>query len=256
MTVIEAVIWGALQGITEFIPISSSGHLVVVPRLFGTTPPGLTFNIAVNAGTLVSVLVFFRKDIIRVFTTRLKWSILGLIATVPILLSGLFFIKPIRSFFAHPEYIGWFFILNGCILFTGHWKLVRRDCGPQGKRPPLNLWRALVIGAAQCFAVFPAISRSGMTIITGVYTGLDRRDAYRFSFILFVPATLLSLLYLIVDTASFNGVSFYNLLIGGAVSAVCGFFALKALFFLLEKARLYLFGFYCVIIGLLAIFLF
>ncbi len=256
MTVTEAVIWGALQGITEFIPISSSGHLVVVPRLFGITPPNLTFNIAVHAGTLASVLIFFRKNIIKVFTTRLKWSILGLVATAPILLFGLFFIKPIRSFFMHPEYVGWIFIVNGCILFIGHWKLVRRDCGPQDKCPPLNLWRALVIGAAQCLAVFPAISRSGTTIITGVYTGLDRRDAYRFSFMLFVPATLLALLYLAVDTASFNGISFVNLLIGGTISAVCGFLALKVLFFLLEKAKLYLFGFYCLIIGLAAIFRF
>ena len=127
MATINAVIWGLIQGITEFIPISSSGHLVVIPRLFGIESPDLIFNVALHTGTLAAVIIFFWKDIIALFVSQRRLGIEILIASVPIFVFGLVFIDYIKPLFEHPKAVGWMFIINGGIILIGHARLRRVD---------------------------------------------------------------------------------------------------------------------------------
>lgn len=256
MSIIESILWGALQGLTEFIPVSSSGHLVVIPHILGVAAPNLVFNIAVHAGTLLAVIIYFRKDIPKLFTAKKRLGLLVLLATIPVFICGFLFADKIKGFFGYSRYLGWFFVINGCMLLFLHLKLRNRlNMASANSNSTPNIWQALIIGVVQSLALFPGISRSGITITTGVFTGLDREDAYKFSFLLFIPAALLALLFSIKEAAIEGGFNI-TLLIGALFSALFGLLALKALFFLLKRARLYLFGFYCIVVGLLAIYVF
>lgn len=252
MAIIRAVIWGAIQGITEFVPISSSGHLVIIPRLLGIEAPDLTFNIALHIGTLAAVLIFFRRDIVLLFTTHKKTGILVLFGSIHILIGGMLFADKIKPFFEDPHAVGYLFIINGGILLMSRLAL-QREIRPQDAA--VNLRRALIIGIAQVFALLPGISRSGITITTGLYAGLEKKEAYRFSFLLFIPASLLAFLYSLQEASL--GMSFdITMLIGAACSAAFGIAALKILYSLLVKARFYLLGLYCIAVGLLTVFIF
>jgi len=256
MSIIESILWGALQGLTEFIPVSSSGHLVVIPHIFSVAAPRLVFNIGVHVGTLLAVVIYFRRDIPKLFTANKRLGFLVLFATIPVLISGLLFADRIKEFFGYSAYLGWFFVVNGCMLLLLHLQLRRRaDTAPAGSNTTPNIWQALIIGVIQSLALFPGISRSGITITAGVLAGLHREDAYRFSFLLFIPATLLAFLFSVKEASLVGGFDI-NLLIGIIFSALFGLSALKALFFLLKSARLYIFGFYCIAVGLLAVYIF
>jgi undecaprenyl-diphosphatase len=253
MAVINAVIWGLIQGVTEFIPISSSGHLVVIPRLFGIESPGLIFTVALHAGTLAAVIIFFWKDIIALFVSQKRLGIEILIASVPIFVFGLVFVDYIKPLFEHPKVVGWMFIINGGIILIGHVRL--RRVNPSHFRE-MNAWRAFAVGIAQSFALLPGISRSGITITAGVYAGLDRKDAFKFSFLLFIPAALLALLYSIKEASSAHYIFDLNLIVGAAFSAIFGLVALKLLFTLITKAKLHILSIYCLILGLVTLYVF
>lgn len=253
MATIEAVIWGIIQGVTEFIPVSSSGHLVVVPRFFGAMAPDLIFNVALHIGTLVAVLVFFRKDISALFVSEKRLGALILFACLPIVVFGLIFADSIKPLFENPKLTGLMFLVNGAILFICHAKL-RANISVDNRS--VGMFRALVIGIAQVFAVLPGISRSGITITAGVYLGLDRKDAYKFSFMLFIPTALLALLYSLQEAASSHYVFNINMLIGGLFAAISGFAALKILFNILAKAKLHLLGLYSLLLGVLVLVFF
>jgi len=249
---IESIAWGFIQGISEFIPVSSSGHLVVIPRLIGIEAPDIIFNIYLNTGTLIAVLIFFRRDIAELFRTRSKVILRIALATLPLAACGLIFADRIKTLFNDPRSVGWILVINGFILFMGHLKLSRVD----GESKPVGVVRTLAIGVAQALALLPGLSRSGMTIIAGVYSGFKREDAYRFSFMLFIPASLLALAYSVKE-ASITGHTFEpSFLAGAAVSAAVGILALKFLLSLLKSARLYMLGFYCIGLGALVLYLF
>ena len=253
MAILNAIIWGAIQGLTEFIPVSSSGHLVIIPRFFGIEAPDLIFIIALHLGTLLAVIIFFWKDIIALFTTKKSLGILVLLGTLPVLIYGLLFADKIKGMFENPQAAGLMLIVNGGILLIAHLKL--RNVGVEAS-PRYSPGRAIIIGIAQAFALFPGISRSGITITTGIYTGLDRKEAYKFSFLLFIPASILSFLYSIKEGFSIKGAFSINMLVGAIVSAIFGILALKVLYELIKRARLYPLGIYCILIGLLALYLF
>lgn len=247
----RVVIWGAVQGITEFIPVSSSGHLVIIPRLFGIKAPDLIFNIALHLGTLLAVIIFFRKDLTDLFNKEKRQGKLILLATLPILFCGLFLTKGIKPFFEDPNAVGWICILNGCILLAGHLSLKRSNGAPgKGVTPR----QAFTIGLVQCFALLPGISRSGATITTGIFAGMSREKAYRFSFLLFVPTMLLAFLYSLREAGglSFNMETF----IGALVSMGFGLLALRLLYILIKKAQLYILGLYCVALGVMTVYIF
>ncbi len=245
MPILEAILWGVMQGVTEFIPISSSGHLVIIPRLFGAEAPSLAFNIYLHFGTLLAVIIFFWKDIITLFTSQKKLGGLVLLGTLPIFISGLLFAGAIEKVFLYSQVVGWMLIINGCILLAAHLRLLKY----RGLASILNPGRAVAVGIAQAIALLPGISRGGITITTGIYAGLDRKDAYKFSFLLFVPATLLAFSYSLKELTFIKGGFDITMLIGTLSSAVFGILALKILYVLLVKARLYFLAIYCIVAG-------
>jgi len=250
MGLANALVWGVVQGVTEFIPVSSSGHLVIIPRLFGVEAPDIAYNIYLHLGTLAAVVVYFRKDISALFKKGSALGPLVLAGSIPVMIAGTFFADAIGPFFQDPRTVGSILFVNGCILFLGHARLKASVSGSH-----VTVRRAIVIGVFQAFAMLPGISRSGITITSGIYTGVERKEAYRFSFLLFIPVAVLAFLYALKE-ASFEVVLDGGMIAGACVSALVGVFMLKALYALMARARFHYLGAYCVLTGALAFFLF
>lgn len=240
MTGYQAILLGLVQGLTEFLPISSSGHLVIGQRLLGLTQPPILFDIFVHAGTLLSIIFFFKDKIFKFFS---RWSNLKMtfIASLPAGVFGLFLNNYIEAIFSQLVLVGVSLLITSGLLFLTKFTL--------SKNKPINLKRALVIGLFQALALFPGISRSGSTISAGLYQGINQEQAFEFSFFLAVPAILAALgLQLAV-----NGQEPLNLninLLGFVISFLVGYMSLVLLKKLMSQTRFYLFSFYCLIIGL------
>jgi undecaprenyl-diphosphatase len=249
MSLPQAVVSGVVQGITEFLPISSSGHLVILHSLFGFAEPQISFDIFVHVGTLGSILIFFRKDIVSLFAKN--WSTIRLIALacLPTFVIGFFFKGPIERLFDMPKAVGCALILNGT------WLLAADLAGRfRAKGRGLGAWNSLVIGAAQGIAVIPGISRSGATIATAILSGVKRETAFSFSFLLALPAvggaTILKARSIGADL---SGDGWPCFLAGGLTAMVVGLAAIKVLLDIVRKSRLYLLGIYCLLAGSLVI---
>jgi undecaprenyl-diphosphatase len=217
MSIFEAIIVGIIQGATEFLPISSSGHLVLLPQLFKMTPPDLTLIGLVHMGTLLAVLFYFRQDLWDIITAvlrdlsnrqplassdaRLGWFIV--VGSIPVVLIGL----PLEGFFeevfSSPRVAAGFLLVTAVLLLLGERML-------SGHKTVAKMsWAdAIIIGLFQVMALFPGISRSGSTIVGGLLRGLDRPTAARYSFLLGIPAILGAGLKAILDIFSANSAEF------------------------------------------------
>lgn len=248
MAISQAIISGIVQGITEFFPISSSGHLAILHALFSFKQPMLAFDVFLHFGTLISIVVFFRKDIVNMLQkdrALLKFIIIG---SIPTFIIGILFKDIVESFFTMPWLIGFFLVLTGIFLLFAsfsamYWKIVRRT-------RPLGMANSIIIGIAQGISVIPGISRSGTTIGTGLIAGLNEEVALKFSFLMALPAVLganlLKARQICGNLISIEAVPF----IAGAVAAMLtGFFAIKVLFGILRKNLFFLFGIYCILMG-------
>ena len=239
----KAIILGLVQGITEFLPVSSSGHLVVMKSLLGFQSPGITFEVLLHLATMLSVLVFFNR---KVITTLLDWKyVLAIIVgSIPAGIVGVFFGDAIEAMFEGLKWVEIFFVLNGVLLIAG-WKFAKSN----GKE--LNLLTAFLIGLAQALAVMPGISRSGMTITAGVLLGLDREEAFKFSFFLFLPAVFGAGLLKVKEISEF-AISPGE--IGGFVVAFSvGILALSFLKNTLSSRKFSAYGVYTLALGLILI---
>ncbi len=243
MTFLEAVISGIVQGITEFLPISSSGHLVILHRLTGLKEPQMAFDIFLHLGTLLAIFMVFWKDIVDVFTVKKKTGFFIIIATIATVVLVLVFGKNVESLFSSVKMVGLMFILTGIWIIFG--SFVRFGTGP------LSGLKAVLIGFAQAVAVLPGISRSGATISTGLFLGLDAKSAAKFSFLLSIPAIMGAFLFKIKEGgfAGFNE----NYLAGLITACIIGVLSLKLLLRVLYRDRFHLFGFYCITIGILVL---
>ena len=208
MGVLEAILLGLVQGLTEFLPISSSGHLRIVPAFIGSEDPGAAFTAVIQLGTMAAVVAYFWHDLVRIarawlgslgdparrgeFEARQGWYII--VGTIPISVLGLAFDDQIETTARDLYLIGTMLIVLGLVLLLAE-KVGRRD------RPITRIgWRdALVVGFAQALALIPGVSRSGATITAGLFLGLNRVAAARFSFLLSIPAVVLSGLYQVPD---------------------------------------------------------
>ncbi len=252
---LQAAILGLVQGITEFLPVSSSGHLVLAQNLLGLHEPELLFDVAVHVGTLFAVLTVFRLDIISMF--RGLWAddsyarqgrrLLLLVAagSVPTALIGLVFKDTFEALFSSVAAVGLALIFTGLLLMATHY-------APRAVR---NLeqtgWgRAVLIGLAQGLAITPGISRSGATIAAGLLLGLERELAARFSFVLSIPAILGAMALQIKDLDAVATAPAAPLIIGAIVAALTGYVALKLLIRLVKGGRLHWFAFYCWALGI------
>ncbi len=261
MDIIYAIILGLIQGVAEFLPVSSSGHLVIaeallqrltdraLPQIFA----GMTMEIALHAGTLFSIVVVYFRDLLAL-TRQWQRLLQILVASIPVACTGLF-LRDMMSVAFNSA------LLAGCcLLFTAVILFCTRRCEQSAQQAdsgrPLTLMRALIIGAMQAVAVLPGISRAGMTISGGLLCGLSGRESARFSFQLALPAlggaSLLELIRLVQKETAVTA-ELLPLLVGAVVSFLTGLLALRWLLALLEHGRLHRFSMYCGAVGLLTI---
>jgi undecaprenyl-diphosphatase len=245
----EAVLLGLVQGITEWFPISSSGHLVIVQQLLGIRVP-LLFDVMLHGGTLLAVFAFFWKDILKILSAALrmdfesddgKLAVLILLAAVPIALIGIFFYDLITPLFNSIFVIGVALLATGCMLYATKFFRNWQELNPKN---------ALFIGISQAFSLVPGISRSGITISSAVFRGIDKQQAFTFSFLLAIPTIIGANAFelyraTILDLSIIN----FEMIAGTAIAAVVGYFSLKLLRDVLEKGKFYFFAYYCWILG-------
>lgn len=270
MTILQAIILGIVQGLTEFLPISSSAHLVIIPFLLGwqiPATPAFVFDVLVQLGTLAAVIVYFWKDLLNIlkgffeglFTrqpfkttdSRLGWYII--LATIPAGIFGLLTKKQIEAAFNSPLVTGIF------LLFTAAFLLIAERLSKLSRSlDRINWWDALWIGIFQAFSVFPGISRSGSTMTGGLLRNLDRPSAARFSFLMSIPIMLAAGLLATVDLIAIADLSKYILpvLIGSLVAAIVGYLSIRWLLSYLTRHSFYVFAAYCALAGLLTILVF
>ncbi len=260
MSLLEAIILGIIQGLTEFLPVSSSGHLEIGNVLLNIhTTDNLLFSVVVHAATALSTIVVFRKDIMSLLKDLFKfeWNesvdfILKIIVSmVPIGIIGLLFEKEIESFFTgNLLLVGSMLLLTAVLLAFTH--LVRHKEGTAVK-----YWQAIVIGIAQAVAILPGISRSGATIATALLLGVDKAKAARFSFLMvLVPilgASALKLLKFVEQPVVENATSGIVLLVGFLMAFAAGLIACRLMINIVKKGKLIYFAIYCAIIGAIAI---
>ena len=258
MELIKAIILGVIQGLTEFLPISSSGHLVLGSELLHFQEQGLAFDIFLHLGTLVSVCIVFRHELSAMLVAPLAvlqkradekltrffyWDIYVIVATLPAVVVGLFLKDSIAGIFTN-------LLLVYCMLFvTGLIMLATPFI--HERKVELNRPRALLIGCAQAMAILPGLSRSGSTIFTGMLLGLNRETVARFSFIMSIPAIVGAAVLQSGDLIDNPPGSESLLLIaaGTVASAVSGYFAIILLLNVIRKNKLQYFGYYCLFIA-------
>ncbi len=270
MSFLDALILGLLQGLTEFLPVSSSGHLVlgqeVLRVLHGES---ITFEVFVHFGTLFSILAIFWKDVWQIFSSLLdgvkrpgsipvlirenehfKLAALILVGSIPAAVIGLSFKPYVERAFADVNLVGVMLLITGLVLF------LTRLARP--KPDKMVGWGAAVfIGFAQAFAIMPGISRSGMTISAGLFSGVAREQAARYSFLLALPAIFGATL---LETFEISGAElekqFIIVLVIGTIAAfVAGYAAIKTIFIVLKRDKFSYFSFYCLAIGLTVLLL-
>jgi undecaprenyl-diphosphatase len=252
--VLTAAFWGLIQGLTEFLPVSSSGHLVLVPAVFGFEEPGLAAAVMLHLGTLVAVLAYFRRDLLRLLRFRSdpearRIIFLLLVGTVPAAVIGLSLRGPIETIFSEPWVAAVALMVTGAVLlFAG---LLNRGVRRLAEGRAAD---ALVVGLAQAFALLPGISRSGMTITAGIAQGFTRAEAARYAFLLSIPAIAGAGLLDGIDLARHGGFT-WDLLVGMAVAAVVGYLAIAVLLRVLQRVGLLPFALYCLAAGAAAYFL-
>ncbi|MCL2573045.1 MAG: undecaprenyl-diphosphate phosphatase [Defluviitaleaceae bacterium] len=245
MSLLEAIILGLIQGLSEFLPVSSSGHLLVFHHLFGiTAEDNLTFIITLNMGSLLPLLFVFRKDIWALIKNPFqKLTALLVIATLPLIIVTLLFEGLIESMFYTVQFLPIGFIITGvALLLSDRLKKNKKDIDG------IRLIDAVLIGCAQAVAVFPGISRSGSTITATMARGINRENAAKFSFLMSVPAAIGAMVFrisrIMADPTLIDNLNFVNLTAGFITAAVSGYLAINFMLALVKKAKLKYFAIY------------
>jgi undecaprenyl-diphosphatase len=253
---IETIILGLIQGLTEWIPISSTGHLRITEYFLSLELP-LFFDIILHIGTLIITFFFFRSDIKKIISSITSWEFktengklvpLILVGTIPTLIIGFFFNSFIVSYFNDLLPLSGAYIFCGIILYLA-------KTGKE-KKNSISYFEATQIGIIQGIAVIPGLSRSGFTIAIALLLGIKNELAFKFSFLLSIPAIIGGLSLTLFDqlnTVGFVGVDFIDILIGISVSSLVGYFSLNVLKGILLRKKFYLFSFYCWIISIILI---
>lgn len=236
----QAIILGLVQGLTEFLPVSSSGHLVIAQSLLGLNVEMMSFDIFVHVGTLVAVFVVFHKDIAQLL--RHLWSrstLMIIIACIPVGLMGLLLDDPFSRLFSSLIAVACALIITGVLL------LLSDRFNGQGEIKDMTVGQALVIGLFQGFAITPGLSRSGTSIFGALLCGLKRSEAAKFSFIVSIPVILGAALKEGYELVTEGGVAVdWTYFLGAAVAAVSGYFAIRVFLRLLEKRSMRYFSYY------------
>jgi len=264
MNVIEAVILGIVQGLTEFLPVSSSGHLVLLQKIFNIKEPSLFFDTMLHAGSLTAVFVVLWKDIWEILKKPIqKLTLFLIIATVPAVIAALLFKDSIESIFISAKFLGWCFLFTTILLVTAEILSRRKTNSVNLKTADSMNWiDAVIIGLMQAIAIPPGISRSGATISGALFRGLDRDFAARFSFLLSIPAIMGAVVLQAKDllkgsaaavTAAQTSVNAGAVIAGTITAAVVGFFAVKFMLKIIREKSLYGFAVYTGVLGVLVL---
>lgn len=259
MTLAQGILLGLIQGLTEFLPVSSSGHLVLVQRFMDFQGPALAVDSLLHFGTLLAVFAYFRTEIGLVARSTVRWvtrrerdehtttAFYLIIASVPAAVAGIAFEDFFSSAFSSTLVVGAMLLVTGVVL----WVIEGRV---EGVRPleKMSLSDSVWVGLAQMAAIMPGLSRSGSTIAAGMWRGVAREDAARFSFLLAIPIISGATLYEVLGT-NMKGVEFSTAAAGVAAAAFSGFLAISVLMKVIREQKLRLFSVYCFIVGSLAI---
>jgi len=260
LSLIKIIILGLIQGITEFFPISSSGHLVLAQNLLGLREPQLLVDVMLHLGTVLSLFVFLRKEISEILVSltqflkkpslkttdpNIKLVFSLVVASIPTFLIGYFFSRPLESLFGSPKAVSFALMVTALYLFFT--KFARR----KKEKIPLH---PFIIGVLQGAAIVPGFSRSGLTIGGALFLGWERKKAARFSFLLSIPAILGASVFQLQKTVV-SSQPWGMITVGVLAAALTGYFSLVFLVKIINRGKFYLFAFYCAAVAALGIIL-
>ena len=268
MDIIQAIIIGLIQGLTEFLPVSSSAHLIFAQQALGVADVGLAFDVLLHVGTLVAVIVYFFNDIVNMIKgfllslvdlkngnfmgelkkdpyKKLAW--LTILATIPIGIVGVLFNDIVESMFMGLTVPAFLLLITGCLLYVSQ----RMNTGKIDVRN-ITLKEALIMGCGQALAILPGLSRSGTTIAAGLFAGLDKEFAAKFSFILSIPAILGAAVFQLKDLSG-GSVEIGACIAGFIVAAISGYLAISFLLKIVREKSLDIFAYYCWIVGIIVL---
>ena len=264
ITIIKYVFLGLLQGVTEPIPVSSSGHLVIAREMFGIEAQGLSFEIFLNTASLIAILIVYRKDIISIIqnlwrfvfngardnnaVTDFKYTICLIIATIPVGVAGLL-LKDVIGENISVGFVGLMLLVTGlALLFIKNKRGVKRD-------GDLTIKDSIIVGIAQCIALTPGISRSGASIVGAIAVGLSQKNALRFAFLLYIPVSVGTAMISVGDVINDPNMSTLWLayLLAFIVTIIATYFAVKWLQNVMERGNLIIFVYYCFALGAFSI---
>ena len=255
MSSLEAIILGLIQGLTEFLPVSSSGHLAIGKALFGIETADLSFEVVVHAATVLATIVVFWKDILALFRGLFKWQmnsetryiLLIFLSMIPVFIVGMFFKDSVESLFGSGLLVvGCALLLTALLLFLSETLTARRS----GEGQKVSWKSALWMGLAQAVAVIPGLSRSGSTIAAGLLSGVSKQEVTRFSFLMvLIPILGEAFLDVVGGDYAASSVGMLQLVLGFIAAFVSGLFACRFMIAMVRKARLKWFALYCVLVG-------
>ena len=256
----ESIILGLVQGLTEFLPVSSSGHLAIGKALLGVEPSGdLIFEVTVHAATVLATIVVFRKEIWKLLCGLFKWKyndetdyIAKLcVSMIPVFVVGMFFKDKVEGAFSSMAVVGVSLIVTALLLTLSDWLSGRVSAAVKQSRNGISFWQAFMVGIGQACAVLPGLSRSGTTISTGLLCGVKREHMAQFSFLMvLVPILGETFLDLVGGEMAASSIGMLPLLLGFISAFISGLFACKVMIALVRKAQLKWFGLYCALVGL------
>jgi undecaprenyl-diphosphatase len=275
MDLVDSIILGIIQGLTEFLPVSSSAHLVFGTELLGLKE-NVTFDIVLHLGTLIAVLLYFRTELLDLLLGTIKhsfafvkyalfsltqnankenlyypyYSFYIIVATIPAGIAGIVFKEKFECFFAEPVWVCIFLLITGCFLIASKY-------APE-KNTKIGFWQALLIGLSQMCAILPGISRSGSTIVTGMFLGINREQAAKFSFFMSIPVILGAVVLKLKDLFALD-LSSHDLMcyaVGTLASAIFGYISILLVMKFIQKGKFVYFGYYCLAVGILGLFYF
>lgn len=270
MTLLQSIVLGIIQGITEFLPISSSAHLVITPYLLGWHIPaqaGFIFDVLVQLGTLLAVIIYFRKDLYRIILAVINGVIhrqpfsdpmsrLGLLlvlATIPAVIVGILFKDQVEQAFGSPPAAALFLLGTALLL------VIAEQVGKRNRQLDSVTWLdALIVGLFQAVSLLPGISRSGSTITGGMIRNLDRPSAARFSFLMSVPVMIGAGVLAVADLVKIPDFSAQipTLMAGFIIAAIVGYLSIHWLLSFLGKRPLYVFAIYCVVVSFIVLIIY
>jgi undecaprenyl-diphosphatase len=252
--VLTAIIWGLVQGLTEFLPVSSSAHLILVPALLGLDEPDLTTTAVLHIGTLFAVVWYYRRELIGMVAAptaphnRRLWMLM-VVGTIPAAVFGFGLKGPIEILFSDPWIVAVTLVITGLILVVAH-----RLIPGTRKVDDVTVGDALVVGLAQAIALLPGISRSGMTMTAGLARNMSREESARLTFLLGIPA-IAGAGFLEMKDVIGSGDLGPELLVGTLVAGISGYFAVSVFIKLIARRGLLSYAAYCVLFGTAAYFL-